>query len=620
MSSKVFWLPVLAALVVAWATFPGHARAEALTDPYEILAKHYEALGGLDRLKAEKTKYFEATISVMGLEGTVKEWDAFPIMKRQEVDLKVFKQTSGDNGKFAWTIDQNGKVQIQQDDVTLKKRQVEELMANYDHLNPASKNFVVTLEGTEAVGAADCYVIKIANTINPDVRVEYINSASFLPEKSVLSTAGMESHTVFSDIRDVGGIKVPFRQEADIKPIDMKQVIQVTRYDLNVEIDPALFEPPGEDVADFKFTEGASAENIPFTYMADHLFIDVTVNCDRRLWVIDSGAGATVVDSAYAVELGLETAGAFKAMGAGKTAGASFVMLPGYSVQGIEFGEQKAVAINIAGLMKRGGIEVAGILGYDFLSRFVTRIDYAGRVISFYDPADFKYQGSGTVVSAPLRGNIFALPMTVAGKHSGIWSLDLGASGTSFFYSYAEANGLLDVKGLDALAGGAGGYFRTRSSKYPSAEIAGFTLGEQIISIPLEKSGAFGQREEMGNIGNDILRHFVLYLDYQRQQLIFEKGTDFDKKFPVGKSGLGLIVADSGEYEVFFVVDGTPAEEAGFAKGDVVKSINGIPATSFDGLIAISELFKGKAGTVYTIEATRGGEPRRMELKLRDLL
>lgn len=156
--------------------------------------------------------------------------------------------------------------------------------------------------------------------------------------------------------------------------------------------------------------------------------------------------------------------------------------------------------------------------------------------------------------------------------------------------------------------------------KFPSVEIAGFTLGEQVFSVPLEKSGALGAREETGNLGNDILRHFVIYLDYERQQVIFEKGENFAKDFPNGKAGLGLVVADNGSYEVFFVAPGTPAAKAGFKKGDVVKSINDIPVESFAGVIAISELFKAETGTRYNMEISREGVPHRLRLTLKDLL
>ena len=591
-----------------------------LTDPYQILEKHFQAIGGLEKIKAERTKYFEATVSVMGLEGTVKEWEESPVKKRQEVDLKMLKITSGDNGEYAWTVDQNGKVTIQKDEVTLKRREVERRLADYEQLDPNSKYFKVTLQGIEPCDSGTCYVVRIANTINDDVRLEYIDTADFMERKVDLVTPSMEMLTTFSDFRDVGGLKVPFRQEGEVKPIEQKQTIQVTKYETNVSIDPAIFEPPRQDVVDFKFAHGWSAENVPFQLMGDHIFLDVTVNCDRRLWVLDTGAGATVVDSAYAAEIGLASEGTFKAVGAGKTVGAAFVDLPGYSVDGIEFNAQKAAAISIAPLFKRAGIDIAGVLGFDFLSRFVTRIDFAGKTVSFYLPDSFKYEGDGKVIDAPLRENMFELPMTVAGKYSGLWSLDIGASNTSFFYTYAQKNGLLEMKGLEGIAGGAGGYFRVLTAKFDSADIDGFTLGEQFISVPLEKGGALGAREETGNLGNDILRHFVIYLDYKHQQVIFEKGADFATDFPRSKAGLALVVSDTGTIEVFYVAAGSPAEKSGFEPGDRVLSINGIPVERFAGLVAISELFKEREGTVFEFEISRRGETRNLKLTLKELL
>lgn len=610
----------VAGLVLVSVLTAANSFAEALSDPYQILGKHYEAMGGLAKIKAEHTRYFEATLSVYGLVGTVKEWEQTPIQKRQEVDLKVFKQTSGDNGDFSWVVDQNGKLQIQKDETTLKKRQVDRVFAAYDHMNHESKNFVLTLEGTEKVGTGDCYVVKIANTINKDYRLLYISTSNFYLEKMTLVDPTQEIHTLYSDYRQVAGIMIPFRQDSEILPIGQKQTIELAKYESNIEIDPALFQPPKEDVQDFQFVNGESAEDIPFQYLAEHVFLEVTVNCDKRLWCLDTGAGASVIDPAYASTLGLQSAGTLKASGAGQTIDASFVTLPPYSIQGIQFNEQQIASIDISGLFKKAGMDVVGILGYDFLSRFVTRVDYANRKISFYNPATFEYKGGGKVLDAPLKNNIFTLPMSVDGKYSGTWSLDLGAGGTSFFYAYAEQNQLLERKGVEALAGGAGGYFKTVASKHGAVDIAGFGLSDQIISVPVEKGiGAFGMSEDTGNIGNDLLRHFVLYLDYKHQRLIFEKGSDFGRDFPRGKSGLGLIVADTGNIEVFYISPGTPAETAGFKQGDVVKSINGIPVERFAGLVAMAELFKENAGTKYKMEVSREGKAHSITLKLRDL-
>src|SRR5258706_8737879 len=41
---------------------------------------------------------------------------------------------------------------------------------------------------------------------------------------------------------------------------------------------------------------------------------------------------------------------------------------------------------------------MGGILGYDFLSRFVVSVHYDAKTIDLLEPADFAYQGSGTRV------------------------------------------------------------------------------------------------------------------------------------------------------------------------------------------------------------------------------
>ena len=46
-----------------------------------------------------------------------------------------------------------------------------------------------------------------------------------------------------------------------------------------------------------------------------------------------------------------------------------------------------------------------------------------------------------------------------------------------------------------------------------------------MIGIPPgELVGAFGSVEISGNLGNSFFRRFVLYLDYERQEVIFERG------------------------------------------------------------------------------------------------
>jgi hypothetical protein len=613
-------IEVTVALLMVVVALPlGILAQETLSDPYEILGQHYEAVGGLEKLKSDSTTHFEGRISLFGMEGTVKQWSKPPYRQRQEISLPAFEYVSGDNGDFAWVVDQNGKLQVKKDDTSLKKREVEALMDLYEHLDPESGVFTLALEGIEQVAGEECYAIRISNSISESEKLVYIRTADFYQVKSVVIEPDHEMHILSSDFREVDGLLVPFKQEMEILPIGQKQSLEILTYEVNIDIDPERFEPPAEDVEDFRFLNGQSAENIPFEHLGNHIYLDVNLQCEKRRWCLDSGAGMSVIDSTFASELGLETSGESKAYGAGATVRMGFVTLPPYSVEGIEFDEQRAATLPLSGLFHKIGIDVSGILGYDFLSRFVTKIDFANQTLSFYRPDDFEYEGAGTVLDAPLKHNLFRVPMTVDGKYSGDWALDIGAGGASFLYPFAEKEGLLDVPGVDGLSGGAGGYFKTRVAKFESVDLGGFTLTGQLMALPLQEGGALGNLKGIGLLGNNILRHFVLYLDYERQQVILEKGGDFGKDFPVDKSGLNLVVSQDDEIKVFFVSPETPAEKAGFRTGDVVESINGIPVEHLDGLLAIKELLKSDAGTEYKFEVLREERPQSLRLRLEDL-
>lgn len=612
---------VLALLLFCLFTNVGQAY---ISDPYEILQKHYQAVGGVEKIKVMKTRHVEGTVVIegTGFEGTYVEWSERPVRSRLDVDLTVLKVTEGDNGEFAWMVDHNGRLQIKRDDKSLKERRIKILLAQFDHLDKESANFDLSLEGMEKVGDKDCYAVQMTNTINKDVTTSYYDESNFHLLKTVVKKSTGETHTLFHDYREVDGVLVAFREEATEYPTKMKQIMQITNLETNVPIDPSIFEPPAEQVADFKFTNGHSAENIPFRFVEDHIFCEVKVRGERSLWALDTGAGATVLESAFAEKLGLEPAGKLKGQGAGSVVEASFTTLPAFSLPGIEFGEQKVAVIELGWLFSEWmDLDVAGILGFDFASRLVTKIDYANQLISFYHPDHFKYEGAGVIIDAPIsQANHLQLPVTIDGKYGGMWRLDTGAGGMWFHYPFAQEHGFLDRPGVYGMSAGAGGSGTHLNVQFKTMEFAGWTIENPVIAIPLGKGeGAFADEALTGNIGNSLLRHFVIYLDYAHEKVIVEKGDNFGKAFPRNNSGLQIKKRQDGDLEVMFVAEGTPAFKGGFQAGDIIRSVNGIDSKYLGGLLSVKEMLREKPGTKYRIQVIRDGKSKTLKLVLKDL-
>lgn len=615
---KKYQLVTTIFLAVILTAVIGSAQ-NTISDPYAIFLKHYDSIGGLERLRAVKTFYCEGTTIYDGLDGTFKEWGKRPLKYRLEEDYSVITQVTGDNGKFSWLKDTNGKILIQRDEETINRRKIRELLENFKHLDPDSEKFSLSFEGIQRAGETQCYIVKMVNTINRDVTWNYFDLKTFYRLKSVTKQPDIEVHTTFSDYRETNGIKHPFYKESIIFPRDKREVVRLSRFFINPEIDPLIFEPPEKDVRDFRFIHHGRSEHIPFCLNENNIYLPVWIRSEKRLWLLDSGASMSVIDADYAESLGLEPEGGIKGYGFGNNFELSFVTLPPFQVKGVQFDPQKVYSFK--GLSANfHEPDVAGILGYDFLSRFVVRIDYAIQEMSLFDPDNFHYNGPGKVMDAPLKNKTFSVVMTVDRTYSGKWSLDLGAFNTSFHFPFASKHHLLLKKGVDRISGGMADEYMERTIQFKTADLGGFLVHDPLINIPLEKGKGVGSGGELvGTIGNSLLRRFVIYLDYDRQQVIFEKGMDFSKKFPRDKSGLIIGLSENGLPRIVFVAPGTPAEAAGFVAGDVIDSINGVNIKNFPGIVSIYELLCKESGARYTFDVHRNHGIVKIDLVLKDL-
>ena len=365
----------------------------------------------------------------------------------------------------------------------------------------------------------------------------------------------------------------------------------------------------------------ALSSEVRFQFIENHIYVPVSVNGQERLWVFDTGAGASVIDAAFAQELDLKTVGEVQAMGASGTVPAKFVEVPGFVLGDINQGEQTMVALDIATLLRgRSGIEVAGILGFDFVSQFVTRVDFANATLTFTRPDEFEYQGTGHELAMIFANNIPAVEFAVEDSLGGLWRLDLGAAVSVFHHPAVAAHNLTDRPGVELLAGGIGGLALNRIVRFASAELAGYRLERPLVMVPLEPGpGALANGRYMGTLGSSVLYNFILTMDYPGSRVFVEPNENFGQRFPFDRSGLQLERAESGGVSVRYVSPGTPAAESGLAAGDEVVAVDGQAVEEIGGLVQVRDLLRDEPGTSRGVLVRRGEKEREFEITLRDL-
>lgn len=367
-------------------------------------------------------------------------------------------------------------------------------------------------------------------------------------------------------------------------------------------------------------SEKGTDKSFPIFRIGSHIFAKVTLNGDEKYWVIDTGAGSTVIDAEYAKRMMIPELGKAQAMGASGPVEVSIYNVPKILINNNSPENISMIGFDVYGLFKkRYNIEVAGILGFNFLSKYVVRVDYADMTMTLFDPSTFKYEGTGNKINFILQNNIIVLPMKVDKKYDGIFMLDTGASTSAFCYPYAVKNKITEMGGPDFMARGAQGSFILKLVRFPEVEIGGYTLNNIVVSYPMEKiSGALGSEAFSGNIGINILQNFLLYIDYQNKVLYLEKSPNFNREFPTDKSGLQLEVNNDNAYAVVHISKNSPAQKAGLMVGDIVLSINGKKLSEMGGIDEIRPVLEDKEGTKVNLKIMRKSKELDITLVLAD--
>jgi Aspartyl protease/PDZ domain len=330
-------------------------------------------------------------------------------------------------------------------------------------------------------------------------------------------------------------------------------------------------------------------------------------------FLVDTGSIFDLVDTERAEELGIVSEGAFDAGGAGEatmtTSTATDVRL---GVGDLELPPQNVEVAPInAAIGRLEGRRLDGLLGYDFFSRFPVELDYETGTLT----VETEPRGTEVPLSLVRRHPFVRAAFELGGRRfEHEFVVDTGfRSGLVLASPFVREENLVDLAGrtIEATTGaGIGGPTIERVGRIARFELGPFVLEDVVVNLSQARAGTLADPGFGGIVGSEIIRRFRARFDYPASRLLLEPNAHFDEPFEFDLSGLYLIGGDG--IEVFRVVEGSPAAEAGIREGD--RIVTGQP------LDELRKALRTEPGVEHTLEVERDGRRFSASFRLRRLV
>lgn len=608
-------------------------RAEITPEAARVVARYVEATGGATGLAAEQSTYLRAVVKGFGFTGSIETWSVRPGRHYSRTELGPFKLAEGTDGPRSWRTDPTtGRI------VALADRDLLEAtvstwfeLERWTEADQGGGRVTVAGRERDAQGEYTVLAVEAPGAVALKPRRLWFADASGLLARSEAPHDQSWVTTSFSDWRRAAGRLRPFVSETSIASMPANRMrAEVDSVAINVDVSGLAFSLPdsaGGSAPRWLRNEGLAV--LPFDYSSRHVWLRASIDGGpEQDFLFDTGASITVLDSAFAASHGIATEGRMQAAGAGASGSAAFARLGTLSVRapdgdGVELHDLKVAVLSVNPMFAPYfWREMAGIVGYDFISRFVVTIDYDRNVLVLRDPKTFRYSGTEAPLPMVMNGVVPALVATLDGRYEGVFRLDVGSSSTVDVHTpFARRHGLAGkLRHAHEVSGaGFGGQFTSRLGRARSMAIGPYAWRDPMVSVARASEGAFASEEFAGNIGNRILERFRVTLDYDGRRVWLEPGARYPERDSFTRAGL-LLVRVAGRVEVRSMLPGSPADQAGLREGDEVTAVDGRAIGAWK-LRELDELFeRGANGRRVAVDVRRAGEPLSRVMKLREML
>jgi hypothetical protein len=569
-------------------------------------------------LRSIRIIHAKGNIVTSGLSGSGDSWNEVGgLREASRFSATPLGGGSGWDGNESWTLDQSGLVMVDGSVLGRSSAVSQAYFSNYDLWTPGYGGATVAWGGSKSEKGKSYDVLTVTppkSSLPIDV---YFDRATHLPGKVVQAAGPMVTTITMADFKPVDGLMIPYRVDTSTN----------TGNSTSFTARSVAGNPPGgafhlaapkSSPHDFSIADGATQASVPIQVSEGHVYLDVMLNGKGPFHFIFDSGGANVIDPAVATELGVASGGSTQVGGVGSaTAASSFAVIKKLQVGKAVVTNQVFIVLPLKSLGAAHGMPMEGVIGYEVLSRFVTTFAYENKKVVFHMPGSYTPPTGASVVPITQYGtqpqfacSIDSVPTTC--------TLDTGArNAISLFTPFVEAHPSVVPARLTALGVngfGVGGLTPGRLGRVQTLSFGGLTLRDLVGDYTTQTEGGLAVPFIGANVGGAVWKRFTMTLDYHRLIMTLTPNADFDMRDHWDRSGVFLV--NKGALTIIDVRPGTPAANAGLAKGDVIVSVNGASGPS---LRQVRELFSAEPGTVeHLVVKRKDGTMHRIDLTLKD--
>jgi hypothetical protein len=488
-----------------------------------LLSAHAEAMGTSRQTLSSDCWHTVEELRGLGMTGRAESWMQPPAFMRTKLQLGPLDMEVWFDGQNGWLKDRNGAAR-EAAGQELDGMLVQALFGSGAWL--LEKPPVPLAFRLDEAASTDSTIVLICQPLlEKPLHVE-LHRETMLPVTTTFKSASGEQIQYCLQWGWHEGTRVLERSRLeidDLLEID-SSLLAVERLPTKP---PRFFQPDRRDPdlpEDVRFAE----PTVEAALIEDGLHLTIAGSIADRagdavpiVLLVDTGAGATFLDSGVAERLGLEVEGRVPTLGVGGKAQSSFVHVDSLHIGAVSVHDQSWMASDFGAVRAWFEHPPSVVLGYDFLSRTVLEVDYTDRAVRFHDPASFEPPEDARALPLRMDANIPSVQVSIEG-YPGWLHVDTGSnSGLDLAQPFVQEHHLLrdrittDAGGLK----GVGGTARSRFGSVKTLRLGDLVLEDVPTGFNESESGIFARDDIAGILGAGVLSGFRCWFDYPGRTL-----------------------------------------------------------------------------------------------------